>query len=119
MPEIYTSVIGGLCVKAFRDWPRARDLIMLDVYSRHGRNQEILSVAQPVVMSEITRENEAMSTTPVLSMNPETAQGLMDSLWECGLRPSEGAGSAGALAATQKHLDDMKRIAFHTLKINA
>ena len=37
---------------------------------------------------------------------------LMDDLWQCGLRPSEGTGSAGALAATQKHLDDMRKLVF-------
>jgi len=39
----------------------------------------------------------------------------MDSLWDCGLRPSEGTGSAGALSATQKHLDDMRKIVFKKL----
>jgi hypothetical protein len=38
-------------------------------------------------------------------------QKLMDDLWDCGLRPSEGTGSAGALAAVEKHLGDMRKIA--------
>jgi hypothetical protein len=38
------------------------------------------------------------------------SQALMDNLWRCGLRPSEGTGSAGALAAVQKHLEDMRKI---------
>ena len=37
-----------------------------------------------------------------------TAQELMDELWSCGLRPSEGSGSAGALKATETHLKDMQ-----------
>lgn len=49
-------------------------------------------------------------------LTPEAAQELMDSLWQCGLRPSEGAGSAGALAATQRHLDDMRALVFKTGK---
>jgi hypothetical protein len=40
----------------------------------------------------------------------------MDSLWSCGLRPSEGTGSAGALAATQAHLKDMQTLTFKLLK---
>lgn len=47
----------------------------------------------------------------------DAAQRLMDDLWSCGLRPTEGAGSAGALAATQKHLDDMRKLVFETLKV--
>ncbi len=55
---------------------------------------------------------------PFVSLDTSTAQKLIDDLWDCGLRPSEGSGSAGSLSATQKHLRDMKEIAFHVLKIN-
>jgi hypothetical protein len=34
----------------------------------------------------------------------------------CGLRPSEGTGSAGALAATERHLKDMQRLVFKDKK---
>lgn len=51
--------------------------------------------------------------TPI-ALRIHDAQLLMDSLWECGLRPSEGAGSAGALAATERHLKDLQRIIFST-----
>ena len=54
---------------------------------------------------------------PFLEIEAQEAQQLMDDLWDCGLRPSEGTGSAGAMAATQKHLEDMKTITFHALKI--
>lgn len=53
---------------------------------------------------------------PTIHLLREDAQMLMDSLWSCGLRPTEGAGSAGALSATQKHLDDMRKIAFDLLE---
>ena len=42
------------------------------------------------------------------------AQELMDRLWTAGLRPTEGRGSAGALAATERHLEDMRKLVFHT-----
>lgn len=38
-------------------------------------------------------------------------QVLMDDLWNCGLRPSEGTGSAGAMQAVQGHLKDMRNFA--------
>ena len=41
----------------------------------------------------------------------------MDDLWAAGLRPTEGQGSAGALAARQQHLTDMRTLAFHVLKV--
>lgn len=49
---------------------------------------------------------------PTLRIDDHDAQALMDQLWDCGLRPSEGSGSAGALAATQRHLEDFRRLVF-------
>lgn len=60
---------------------------------------------------------EGSSCDPFLKLTYGEAQRLMDELWNCGLRPSEGTGSAGSLAATERHLADMKQIAFHCLKI--
>lgn len=45
-------------------------------------------------------------------MSNEDAQVLMDDLWNVGLRPTEGTGSAGAMAATQNHLKDLQRLVF-------
>ena len=36
----------------------------------------------------------------------------MDELFAAGMRPSEDTGSTGQLAALQKHLEDMRAIAF-------
>ena len=44
------------------------------------------------------------------------AQALMDRLWKAGLRPTEGSGSAGALAATERHLTDMQTLVFEKPK---
>ena len=52
---------------------------------------------------------------PWVRLSPHDAQTLMDELWRCGLRPTEGTGSAGSLAATERHLKDMQAIAFQLL----
>lgn len=49
---------------------------------------------------------------PSLSISMTDAQTLMDDLWQAGLRPTEGTGSAGSLAATERHLQDMRRLVF-------
>ena len=49
---------------------------------------------------------------PTFSLSYEESQDLIDQLWQLGLRPSEGTGSAGALAATQRHLEDMRKLVF-------
>jgi hypothetical protein len=45
------------------------------------------------------------------------AQALMDRLWACGLRPTEGRGSAGALAATESHLSDLRTLVEKAYKV--
>lgn len=48
---------------------------------------------------------------PVL-LDESSAQVLMDDLWQCGIRPTEGVGSAGAFAAQGRHLEDMRALVF-------
>lgn len=54
---------------------------------------------------------------PSLSLPRGANQNLMDELWRAGLRPTEGSGSAGSLAATEKHLADMRAIVFNKLEV--
>lgn len=78
----------------------------------------VFSVAKPVEFVK-TDENDAYDVEPALSLPMESAQQLMDELWRCGLRPSEGSGSSGSLAATERHLGDMRALAFGKLGIAA
>ena len=60
---------------------------------------------------------EEGATPPIaMSLSMEGAQALMDRLWKAGLRPTEGSGSAGALAATERHLVDMQTLVFEKPK---
>jgi hypothetical protein len=59
----------------------------------------------------------ASPEVPTFTLDLDTAQQLMDELWQVGLRPSEGTGSAGSLAATQKHLEDMRKLVFEALTV--
>jgi hypothetical protein len=45
-----------------------------------------------------------------IELGHDEAQELMDSLWACGIRPTEGAGSAGAMSAVQEHLKDLRKV---------
>jgi len=90
--------------------------IDLRVIHYHGLGGRVISLAEPLVMKVRDRDS-ADFVPPALSLRTATAQNLMDQLWQCGLRPTEGTGSAGSLAATQRHLDDMRVIAFNSLGI--
>lgn len=56
---------------------------------------------------------DGMRMEPTCSLSRTMAQVLMDDLWNAGLRPTEGTGSAGSLAATQRHLEDMRTLVFN------
>ncbi len=54
---------------------------------------------------------------PFLRLTQEQAQQLVDALWKSGIQPSNGAGSVGQRAATERHLADMRKVAFNKLGI--
>lgn len=53
---------------------------------------------------------------PTLTIEYKAAQALLDSLWSAGLRPKD-VGTAGQLGATERHLEDMRKIAFAKLGV--
>lgn len=98
-----------LCRKV--DYDEAVDLL---VRVKHGDGRR--SIGGPIVFRDL--EPGHLILEPTMRMKIGEAQGLMDELWRCGLRPTEGSGSAGSLAATERHLTDMQRIAFGLLQLN-
>lgn len=83
--------------------------------SLYIRQQTVGVGTQTVVCSLIDCKKDEY-IAPMLRLSIQEAQQLMDELWQCGLRPTEGAGSAGSLAATERHLTDMRVIALDLLK---
>lgn len=49
---------------------------------------------------------------PSFSLDLDQAQTLMDDLWHSGIRPTNGSGSAGAMRAVERHLEDMRTLVF-------
>lgn len=69
----------------------------------------------PEVMSLKEREPGMCDAMPTFELRPDTALRLMDELWHIGIRPTEGHGSTGQLAATEKHLNHVIRLLDQTL----
>ena len=88
--------------------PRFELLIISDTSTTHAVGE--------VIFHEL-READGIPNAS-LQIDYEAAQALMDQLWNCGIRPTEGSGSAGSLLATQNHLADMRKIAFTALKMD-
>lgn len=93
------------------DWGNRIDIAL---FSKPDPDTGLRSVAEPVQMRVVA--NGELVMTPTFSLRPDEAQQLMDELWRCGLRPTEGSGSAGSLAATERHLNDMQAIAMGLLR---
>lgn len=61
-------------------------------------------------------EASAIRSEPLLQLPKESLQSLMDELWHLGIRPTEGHGSTGQLAATEKHLAHTTQLLTDTLQ---
>lgn len=61
---------------------------------------------------EFVRLEEGELANPTFELKIEAAQQLMDELWQCGIRPTNEVGSVGQLQATEKHLEDMRKLVF-------
>lgn len=85
----------------------------ISLYMRQRAHEGAFYVAEPLTLK--TRAAGEF-TLPMVTLDTTSAQQLMDELWGCGLRPSEGTGSAGSLAATERHLKDMQTIAMGLLR---
>jgi hypothetical protein len=57
---------------------------------------------------ELEENTLLTSENLVVRLEVKAAQELMDDLWQCGLRPSEGTGSAGQSVAQQDHIKDLR-----------
>ena len=87
-----------------RPWSNLFDLYILTM-----RDGAVVANAVNISLAGIVQGEQV---SPVLSLTQADAQFLMDQLWSCGVRPAEGQGSAGAMAAVQEHLKDMRRLVF-------
>lgn len=94
-------------IRAYKSGPWI-DMIELHIFDKQNR-----SIATNI---EFQVAEEGRIYDPALHLDYMSAQILMDSLWDCGIRPSEGAGSAGAMKATQDHLKDMRKLVSHLMK---
>jgi hypothetical protein len=81
------------------------DGVSLSVRDQVGRNFQV-----PKLVWE--DHVDGMLVEPVMRFSNAQATNLMDELWAAGVRPSDGTGSTGQLAATQAHLQDMRTLVF-------
>jgi len=71
------------------------------------------------ILSEVKFEEfpTAIMPRPSFFINKENTQNLIDQLWNMGFRPSGIKNKDIAMNAMDKHIEDLRRIAFKLLKI--
>jgi|688.fasta_scaffold1917209_1 hypothetical protein len=70
-----------------------------------------------VSWKQLTENDQYFEPQPTMRLSMENAQELMDDLWASGVRPTEGNGSAGAMRAAERHIEDLRKVAFKALGI--
>ncbi len=92
------------------------DLVQIFAYGTRTDGKRF--AAKPVEFEEVPQEMviepQAMMTVCTKGAGATFLQNLMDQLWQLGIRPSD-IGTPGHLAATTKHLEDMRAIVASTL----
>lgn len=99
-------------IRAWRDMMAGNGKISLRILQKDWTPEKMkLYVVTQMTLTELTPNTEGVYMEPSLRLGDDEAQELMDQLWQCGMRPTEGKGSAGQLAATERHLEDMRKLA--------
>lgn len=93
-----------------------------DVYVMAAKTSSGIEVlrplATPVVQSHAV--GAYVAREPAFQLEDQSAQAMLDALWEAGFRPSSGQGKQvateqGVITAMKEHLADLRRIAFANL----
>ena len=79
----------------------------------HGN--ELASEARPLVFEKV--EVGAIWREPTTILDKDSAQSLFDELWVMGFRPERGNITTGQIAATEKHLNDMRALVSSFAKV--
>lgn len=88
----------------------------IELHAVAERTGGIIAIAQPLVMQAVDGRDLGATFPPTAMIDDSAAQGLMDELWRLGIRPTRLKDQAGALEATQRHLEDMRRLVFDSAK---
>lgn len=100
-------------VRAFREFYRHGNDIELAIVCRDDEDRDKKHVFNGEKWDCVAPQ---LSVRGIV-LNEAQAQELCNDLFDLGIRPAGAAGSIGQLSATEKHLNDMREIAFAKLGI--
>jgi hypothetical protein len=100
-----------------RDLSFGPDTFRIHLYARFPDGR--IAIPEAGLTMRILDPDSAANTRscePILDVGQEALQSLIDELWHLGIRPTEGHGSTGQLAATEKHLTHTTHLLDQTLQ---
>lgn len=110
-------------LRAYQDFP-GHQIKLVALFCRVGdgpveKRALVQDPGEPFPSFQLVPVGEAQPVPPlfVFPENDSAAQELMDDLWACGVRPTEGRGSAGQLDAVRHHLEDMRKLVFEMIAV--
>jgi len=94
---------------------RIQDDFSRDLYAIIGMDRDTGYAMMPVEIKKIKRGDYVQ---PFVNLSKTSMQSLFDEMYKQGFRPTEVIELGGATnGAMQRHIDDLQKIAFKTLKI--
>jgi hypothetical protein len=107
--------INDLRVHAEYDWSTQ----FIDVRFIHygGLGGRAISVGAPLEMRPYDAQVERERGGPTLQLRTNTAQSLMDALWQCGLPADRGHRQRRLPGRHAKHLEDMRALVFQHVDV--
>lgn len=77
----------------------------LSIYEAHGFTGQPTRQIKSVEWEDV---GNGTAQTPLINIQRDQLVELMDALWQCGIRPSNGEGDLGRVGAMMEHLTDLR-----------
>ena len=91
------------------DW---MDSVSLLVCQRDFSSNKIGHIARPFEVVMVPHKEGEFITEPTWQLNGQEAIGLMNALWNAGIRPSDFKSPSGEINRLEAHLADMRKLVF-------
>jgi hypothetical protein len=85
----------------------------IEIYIREPLGEGRISYAEPITMSEPLDDSRFIQ--PAFTITKESAEQLMEDLWNAGIRPAATKPQGETIAALKDHLEDSKAVAHQLL----
>ena len=72
-------------------------------------NRQITQRGQPIVMVQVTDDDQNIMTPAAMAVGYEEIKSIMDELWNAGFRPSSTSSETDLLGAKDEHIKDLRK----------